>query len=132
MHVDVRPARPPDSIHGRDEGWPASPAGRPFAQVLGETDAASARPLGRAALDRGPPAAGPAGLGLAQALAGVTDGGRAVDALLAAAARGRTFTPAQLLALQAAVSRGAQAIEVVSRAADRLVGTMKQALGTQL
>jgi hypothetical protein len=62
----------------------------------------------------------------------MADGQRAVDSLIAAAARGRTFTPAQLLALQAAVSRGAQAIEVVSRAADRLVGTMKQALGTQL
>jgi hypothetical protein len=55
-----------------------------------------------------------------------------VDALLEAAARGKTFTPAQLLAMQATVARYAQTVEVVSRVADRLVGAVKQTMGTQV
>jgi hypothetical protein len=55
-----------------------------------------------------------------------------VDALLEAAARGRTFTPAQLLAMQATVARYSQTVEVVSRVADRLVGAVKQTMGTQV
>ena len=55
-----------------------------------------------------------------------------VDALLEAAARGKTFTPAQLLAMQATVARYSQTVEVVSRVADRLVGAVKQTLGTQV
>ncbi len=55
-----------------------------------------------------------------------------VDALLDAAARGKTFTPAQLLAMQATVARYAQTVEVVSRVADRLVGAVKQTMGTQV
>jgi hypothetical protein len=65
-------------------------------------------------------------------LARATDGERAVDDLVRAAARGRTFTPGQLLAAQATVSRYAQTVEVVSRAADRLVGAIKQTIGTQI
>ena len=55
-----------------------------------------------------------------------------VDALLEAAARGKTFTPAQLLAMQATVARYSQTVEVVSRLADRLVGAVKQTMGTQV
>ncbi|HVZ87660.1 MAG TPA: hypothetical protein VHG72_11870 [Polyangia bacterium] len=57
---------------------------------------------------------------------------RQVDALLDAAARGKTFSPAQLLALQATVARYSQTVEVLSRVADRLVGAVKQAVGTQV
>ncbi len=57
---------------------------------------------------------------------------RQVDALLEAAARGKTFTPAQLLAMQATVARYSQTVEVVSRVADRLVGAVKQTIGTQV
>jgi hypothetical protein len=57
---------------------------------------------------------------------------RQVDGLLEAAARGKTFTPAQLLAMQATVARYAQTVEVVSRVADRLVGAIKQTMGTQV
>ncbi|HVY38834.1 MAG TPA: hypothetical protein VHM31_12905 [Polyangia bacterium] len=66
------------------------------------------------------------------ALVRVADAQRGVDRLIDAAARGRAFTPAQLLALQAAVSRDAQLVEVVSRVTDRLVGAVKQALGAQI
>ena len=55
-----------------------------------------------------------------------------VDALLEAAAHGKTFTPAQLLAMQATVARYSQTVEVVSRVADRLVGAVKQTMGTQV
>jgi hypothetical protein len=57
---------------------------------------------------------------------------RRVDTLLAAAARGKTFSPAELLALQASVFRYSQAVEVVSRATDKLVGAVKQTMGTQV
>ena len=55
-----------------------------------------------------------------------------VDTLLAAAARGKTFSPGELLALQASVFRYSQAVEVVSRATDKLVGAVKQTMGTQV
>ena len=54
------------------------------------------------------------------------------DTLLAAAARGKTFSPAELLALQASVFHYSQAVEVVSRATDKLVGAVKQTMGTQV
>jgi hypothetical protein len=57
---------------------------------------------------------------------------RGVDTLLAAAARGKTFSPAELIALQATVFRYSQAVEVVSRATDKLVGAVKQTMGTQV
>lgn len=55
-----------------------------------------------------------------------------IDALLDAAARGKTFKPAELLAMQATVARYSQTVEVVSRVADRLVGAIKQTMGTQV
>jgi hypothetical protein len=79
-----------------------------------------------------PPARPPPEVGLRGVLRRVEAAEARVDALLEAAARGRTFTPAQLLALQATVFRYSQAVEVVSRAADRLVGAVKQAMGTQV
>ena len=57
---------------------------------------------------------------------------RRVDTLLAAAASGKTFSPGELLALQATVFNYSQAVEVVSRATDKLVGTVKQTMGTQV
>jgi hypothetical protein len=57
---------------------------------------------------------------------------RNMDVLLQAAATGRTFRPGELLALQAAVFRYSQTVEVVSRVADRLVGAIKQTMGTQV
>jgi hypothetical protein len=55
-----------------------------------------------------------------------------IDKILDAAARGKTFTAAELLAMQATVFRYSQTIEVLSRATDRLVGAVKQTLGTQV
>ena len=57
---------------------------------------------------------------------------RRVDTLLAAAARGRTFSPGELLALQATVFRYSQAVEIVSRATDKLVARSSRRIGTQV
>lgn len=57
---------------------------------------------------------------------------RNLDTLLASAARGKTFSPGELLALQATVFRYSQTVEIVSRVADRLVGAVKQVMGTQV
>ncbi|MES1164306.1 MAG: hypothetical protein ABUR63_01000, partial [Verrucomicrobiota bacterium] len=96
---------------------PRELAGPAFAVVLGDgTAAAPAPPPGAAGgIARSPVAA---------ALARLADSQRSVDSLIDAAARGRTFTPAQLLALQATVSRDAQTVEVVSRVTDRVTGAV--------
>jgi hypothetical protein len=52
---------------------------------------------------------------------------RRLDLILDAAARGKTFTPAELLGMQATVFRYSRSVEVLSRATDRLVGTVKHA-----
>lgn len=65
-------------------------------------------------------------------LDGAVAGEMRVDALLAAAARGKTFSPAELLAMQHLVFRYAQTVEVVSRVADRVVGAIKQTLSAQV
>ena len=55
-----------------------------------------------------------------------------LDRVIASASAGKTFSAGQLLALQATAFRYAQTVEVISRAADRLVGGIKQTLGTQV
>jgi hypothetical protein len=55
-----------------------------------------------------------------------------IDALIEAARRGKTFSASELLAVQAEVFRYSQTVEVISRATDRLVGAVKQTLGTQV
>jgi len=62
-------------------------------------------------------------------LEGIATAENRIDAIVQAAARGKTFSPGELLALQATVFRYAQTVEVVSRVADRLVGAVKQTMG---
>ena len=113
--------------------WPAPQSGPPFGERRVRTFTALAGELGGPRAAPPPPVQPAAGTSpFAAMLARAADADRAADAVIAAAARGRTFTPAQLLALQATVSRGTQTVEVVSRAVDRLVGTVKQSLGTQV
>ena len=126
-------------------GVPGSPAppitnGRPveprrtraFATVLADRDAPAAGPIPPAAV-RPPPTAAPVSPSPVRAfLERTLTAEQRVDTLLAAAARGKTFSPAELLALQATVFRYSQAVEVVSRATDKLIGAVKQTLGTQV
>jgi hypothetical protein len=102
--------------------------GRPFIEVLGETrPRAGPAPPPSKVLDLAPPAQPVRDL-----VTGALDAEREIDAVLAAARAGQTFSAAELLALQAKVFRYTQAVEVMSRAADRLIGAMKQTLGTQV
>ena len=123
--------RPPPVPSG---GPPGRPRGtRTFTAVLGEraaTPVAPAPPAPAPAPSSPPerPAAGPLRTLMEQAIGSE----RQVDTLLAAAARGKTFSPSELLALQTSVFRYSQAVEVVSRATDKLVGAVKQTLGTQV
>jgi hypothetical protein len=63
---------------------------------------------------------------------GALDVERELDAALAAAARGATFSARELLGLQARVFRYSQTVEILSRGADRVVSAIRQALSTQV
>jgi hypothetical protein len=125
---DARPTAPM-------EGKPGS--SRSFAAVLGERRGSSPKPTSApetAAADRsGATASSPQPTGPVRTLLErVVRTENKVDALLQAAARGKTFSPSELLALQASVFRYSQTVEVVSRVADRLVGAIKQTIGTSV
>jgi hypothetical protein len=122
----VSSAPPGASPASRPDTAAPEGTGRGFAAVLAERAGTTGFPSPSAN-----PSAG-SGSPVAAVLARLTDAQRTIDRLIDAAIRGRTFTPAQLLALQATVSRDAQAVEVVSRATDRVVGAVKQALGAQI
>ena len=111
--------------------------GRTFLQVLQE--GVTARPPATAGpapptTPRQTPAAttSPLARGIARALESATAGEKGIDAILDAAARGMTFTGGVMRAMQARVFRYSQTVEVLSRATDRLVGAVKQTLGTQV
>jgi hypothetical protein len=55
-----------------------------------------------------------------------------LDAVLAAARNGRTFTAAELIGLQAQAYRCAQAVDLASKLAEQGAQSVKQALNTQL
>jgi hypothetical protein len=69
---------------------------------------------------------------LTRALDNVNKGEARIDALLEAAAKGKTFSAGELIAMQASVFKYSQTVEVLSRATDKLVGAIKQTLGTQV
>ncbi|HXU03516.1 MAG TPA: hypothetical protein VN903_21270 [Polyangia bacterium] len=109
--------------------------------VLGEGGAASPLPAPLATAPPKPPpplaarppaVARPAVSPVRELLERTLSAERRVDTLLAAAATGKTFSPGELLALQATVFRYSQAVEVVSRATDKLVGAVKQTMSTQV
>jgi hypothetical protein len=106
---------------------------------LGDQAVLVAKPAARApvaARAHPPPAAKPAPPAAGSAVRALLERAVAaenhVDTLVQAAARGKTFSPAQLLALQASVFRYSQTVEVASRVADRLVGAIKQTVGTSI
>ena len=55
-----------------------------------------------------------------------------LDSLLEAAQKGHRFTPGELLGMQMEAFRFSQTVEVVSRATDKVVGSIKQTLSTQV
>ena len=154
------PAAGARELPGRDPAGTGSvpaaggPAGRGFRAVL------EARARGAAAADARAAAAGqalpvpipvpghprPSAVGAvpvaaappdpaaaALAVLGRIDGARArLDALLSEARRGRSFSPAELLCLQADAHRLAQAVELAARAAEHGVQGVKQAVHLQV
>ena len=94
---------------------------RSFAALL-----ESRAPLHAAAEPR--PAANPA----LTALAGVERAQARLDAVLAAARAGRTFTAAELIGLQAEAYRCAQTVDLASKLVEQGAQSVKQAVNTQL
>jgi hypothetical protein len=113
--MNVAPIGPsvPAPIH------PAAPQRSSFAAVLQARVAAPANVPG---------ASHPA----MSALAAVDRAQARVDAVLAAARTGRTFTAAELIGLQAEAYRCAQTVDLASKLAEQGAQAVKQALNTQL
>jgi hypothetical protein len=125
MRVDRTAPNPPASSR---EGRPRASTQRTFLEILREGQPQQAPPPVPAAT----PPPSPTVHAIAQIVQRVNTGEARVDALLDAAARGKTFTPGELIALQATVFRYSQTVEVLSRVTDKLVGAVKQTLGTQV
>ncbi len=136
----MRIAQPPKapspvapSLHTRSRGASGS---TPFAAVLAER--VGPQPSATQVPKAASPVAPPPGATPAKAtpvrtmLERMVGAENQVDQLLHAAATGKTFSPAELLALQSTVFRYSQTVEVVSRVADRVVGAIKQTLGTNV
>lgn len=113
------------------------PAARPAAVTPGgPTHAARVAPPGLAAPTKSTALQATTSVLAPDAMRRIADGAFAaekrLDALIAAAARGKTFTAAELITLQAEVFRYSQSVEIVSRSTDKLVGAVKQTLTTQV
>ena len=105
---------------------PAAPAARPAPPEGGGFAARLASHLGRPAPPAAPP--GPPAL----ALRAVEAAQARLDAVLAAARSGRTFTAAELIGLQAEAYRLAQTLDVAGKLVEQGVQGVKQAVQTQV
>jgi len=132
-HPPKGPSPIAPSLHARSRGASGS---SPFAAVLGERvgPQPSTGQVPKAASPMAAPPAKPAAKAtpVRAMLERMVGAENQVDKLLHAAATGKTFSPAELLALQSTVFRYSQTVEVVSRVADRMVGAIKQTLGTNV
>jgi len=103
----------------------AAPAAAPRATFAAVLRAQAAAPPAPCATAPSP--------GAARALLERVDGARArLDAVLAEAKRGRTFTAAELLGLQADAYRYAQTVEIAARVVEHGAQAVKQAVNTQV
>lgn len=102
---------------------PAAPPGRSFAALL------DSRTSFRAEGAQAPAAPRPSAL---TALATVERAQARLDAVLAAARSGRTFTAAELIGLQAEAYRCAQTVDLAAKLVEQGAQSVKQALNTQL
>ena len=55
-----------------------------------------------------------------------------IDAMIEAARNGKTFSANELLVMQVEVFRYSQTVEVMSKTTEKVVGGIKQTLGTQV
>lgn len=63
---------------------------------------------------------------------GVAEGQREMDRIIRLAASGRTFSPSQLLGLQARVYRLSQELDLASKLVEKATSGVKQAMSTQV
>jgi hypothetical protein len=138
MKIGSIPGAPPTA---RPAAVAKPPPKRAFIEVLRAADrevrarGPAPSPASRATPKPATPTAPkPASVGedLTRALDNVNKGEARIDALLEAAAKGKTFSAGELIAMQASVFKYSQTVEVLSRATDKLVGALKQTLGTQV
>jgi len=124
---------PPDGMQAPTGAAGASHQ-RKFVEVLGEGPPSTAPPgqIPDARTGPTPAAAPPETSGVRRTVEGLFKAEQKIDAILNAAKSGKTFTAGELLAMQSTVFRYSQTVEIVSRAADRLVGAVKQMLSTQV
>jgi|GEM_PF-2307661 len=116
--------------------------GKSFIQILSEgAPSRAAAPVLPPTAPRDPgkqaalarrPSVTPAEPGVREVATRALDAEKRFDALMAGVAQGRTFSAAELIALQASVFRYSQTVEIISRATDRLLGAIKQTLSTQV
>ena len=104
-----------------------SPAPRPFPP--GVPPFRLARPQGAAPC---PVPGGSAAASAAAFLQRVERARASLDAALAEARRGRTFSPAELLSLQADAHRFAQTVEIAARGVEHGVQSLRQAVQAQV
>jgi hypothetical protein len=78
-----------------------------------------------------PPAAGP-GSAAVPVLQAVEQARSRLDAVLAEARRGRTFSAGELLALQADAYRASQTLDLAARAVEQGAQAVRQAVNTQV
>src|SRR2546425_310662 len=65
-------------------------------------------------------------------LGSVADGQREMDRIIRLAQGGRTFSPAQLIGLQARVYRLSQELDLASKLVEKATSGVKQAMSTQV
>lgn len=65
-------------------------------------------------------------------LSGILERQRAIDDAIQKALRGRSFSPQELIALQAKVIQYSQEVEVASRLIEKLTSTVRQTMQTQI
>jgi hypothetical protein len=95
------------------------------------TDGIQSAPAAASAPDAASPTSTP-GARIREALGTVAAHQRRLDAAIAEARSGRTFSPAELLALQARTHRFAHDLNLVSKVVEQLSAGMKKTLETQL
>ena len=97
---------------------------RPTLELIGERGGTPPGPGGAPAVERPSP--------LQEMADNTMKAESRMDAMIQAARQGKSFSASELLALQVEVFRYSQTVEVISHSADKLVGAVKQTLGTQV
>lgn len=115
-----------DALRARLAGPAPAPAGVPLAGTL---EALRPRSAAEPGLARRIPGARPPAVPM---LAAVEEARARLDAVLAEARRGRTFSAGELLALQAQAYRAAQVLDVASKVVEQGAQSVRQAVSTQV